>query len=77
MPVQSNTYPDVLIAASLTPSCLVTTTAISKIPSAVVDFVGGGEALVVFSVGFGDFDAGHRFGAVSGFRDWVCSGLVW
>ena len=50
---------------------------IGALPGAVVDFVGGGEALVVFSVGFGDFDAGHRFGAVSGFRDWVCSGLVW
>ena len=49
---------------------------IRALPGAVVDFVGGGEALVVFSVGFGDFDAGHRFGAVSGFRDWVCSGLV-
>jgi hypothetical protein len=32
------------------------------LPRAVVDLVRGSEALVVFSVGFGDFDTGHRFG---------------
>ena len=32
------------------------------LPGAVVDFVRGSEALVVFSVGFGAFDTGHRFG---------------
>jgi hypothetical protein len=34
---------------------------IRALPGAVVDFVGGSEAVVVFSVGFGDFDAGHLF----------------
>jgi hypothetical protein len=32
------------------------------LPRAVVDLVRGSKALVVFSVGFGDFDTGHGFG---------------
>ena len=49
---------------------------VRALPGAVVDFVGGGEAVVVFGVGFGDFDAGHLFGAVSVFDERVCSSLV-
>lgn len=47
---------------------------VRALPGAVVDFVGGDEAIVVFGVGFGDFDAGHCDGVVSVFDERVCSG---
>jgi hypothetical protein len=48
---------------------------IRALPGAVVDFVGGSETVVVLSVGFGDFDAGHIFERFRGFESGFA--LVW
>jgi hypothetical protein len=49
---------------------------IRALPGAVVDFVGGSEALVVFSIGFGDFDTGHVSGFGVSRLDLLWSSLV-